>query len=115
MCSSDLVSLYWIYLRSANSPGLQAGETDEAAAAAVPELALHRFFQSLTTPYRAYEAADAKSLEDAIADVDRLEKRPIQYPELVPQRDLAGWAFGLALAAMAVLLGARAMEIRQWA
>lgn len=108
------VSLVWIYLRSANSPGLDAA-AEPASAEAVPELALHRFFQGLETPYRAYEAADAQALEHAIADVDRLEKRPIQYAELVPRRDLGGAAIGLSLAAMALLLAARAMEIRRWA
>ena len=110
------VSIYWIYLRSANSPGLtlEAGDS-EAAADVVPELLLHRFVSTLETPYRAYEAGDSQALKQAIADVGRLEKLPIAYQDLVPRRDLAPWAYGLALAAVLLLLAARAVEIRQWA
>jgi len=110
------VSIYWLYLRSANSPGLTLEEGESAAAAEiVPELLLHRFFSSLETPYRAYEAGDSQALQRAIADVNRLEKLPIAYQDLVPRRDLAPWAHGLALAAVLLLLGARLVEIRQWA
>jgi mxaC protein len=110
------VSIYWLYLRSANGPGLTptAGDTD-AAAESVPEMLLHRFFQSLPTPYRAYEAADAQALQRAIDDVNRLEKLPIAYDELIPRRELAPWGHGVALLAVLLLLSARCLEIRRWA
>jgi mxaC protein len=39
------VSIYWLYLRSANSPGLTLAADDSPAAAdSVPELLLHNFF-----------------------------------------------------------------------
>jgi mxaC protein len=110
------VSIYWLYLRSANSPGLSPAAGESAGAADnVPELLLHRFFGSLEAPYRAYEASDSQALEHAIADVNRLEKLPIVYPELVPRRDFATFAYGLALAGVLLLLGARLTEIRRWA
>lgn len=110
------VSIYWIYLRSANSPGLSPAEGASAEAAdSVPELLLHAFFNSLQTPYRAYEASDSRALQRAIDDVDRQEKLPISYDELVPRRELAPWAHALALLAVALLLAARSMEIRRWA
>lgn len=110
------VSIYWIYLRSANSPGLTLAAGDSAAAAeSVPELLLHAFFNSLETPYRAYEASDSRALQRAIDDVNRQEKLPITYDELVPRRDLAPWAHALALLAVVLLLAARSMEIRRWA
>ncbi len=110
------VSIYWVYLRSSNSPGLQsAGQAGSAAADSVPELLLHHFFESLDTPYRAYEASDTQALQRAIADVNRLEKLPITYADLVPRRELAPYAQGLALAAVLLLLGARFGEIRRWA
>ena len=40
------VAIYWLYLRSANSPGLEAEVDDDT----VPEHTLHRFFESLGTP-----------------------------------------------------------------
>lgn len=116
MARRQRVSIYWLYLRSANSPGLTLAEGDSAAAAeSVPELLLHDFFNALETPYRAYEASDTKALERAIEDVNRQEKLPITYDELVPRRELAPWAHALALLAVGLLLAARSLEIRRWA
>jgi len=110
------VGVTWLYLRSANTPGLTLAAEDSAAAAeSVPELLLHRFFDSLETPYRAYEAGDSQALQRAIADVDRLEKLPITYRDLVPRRDLTPWAHALALACVLLLLAARLAEVRRWA
>src|SRR5205085_8872508 len=85
------VAIYWIYLRSANSPGLVL-EKDEAPenVEAVPEYALHRFFQSLGSSYRAYEAGNPEALRNAIEAVNRLENLPITYLDTVPRRDLSG-------------------------
>ena len=116
MARRQRVSIYWLYLRSANSPGLTLAEGDsDAAAESVPEILLHDFFNSLQTPYRAYEASDSRALERAIEDVNRQEKLPITYDELVPRRELAPWAHALALAAVLLLLAARSLEIRRWA
>jgi len=109
------VSIYWLYLRSANSPGLTLAVGDSPAAAdSVPELLLHQFFQSLETPYRAYEAGDSAALQKAIDDVNRLEKLPITYHDLVPRRDLAPALHALALGAVLLLLAARLTELRRW-
>lgn len=108
-------SLVWLYLRSANSPGLTPAEDDASEAAdSVPELLLHRYFQSLGTPYRAYEAGDPEALARAIADIDRQEKLPIVYQDLVPREDLAPWGQALALACVLALLAAGRLEIRRW-
>jgi mxaC protein len=115
------VSLYWLYLRSTNSPGLveddaQAGAPDRVRAAdSVPELALHRFFRSMGTPYRAYEAGTPQALQQAIEAVDQLENLPILYSDTVPRRDLSGAACALAFAGVLLLLAASAVEIRRWA
>ena len=109
------VSIYWLYLRSANSPSLKLSAQDSAAAAdSVPELLLHRYFESLETPYRAYEAGDSQALQQAIADVNRLEKLPITYQDLVPRRELAPLLHALALLAVLLLITARLLEIRRW-
>jgi mxaC protein len=110
------VSIYWLYLRSSNSPGLTLAADDSAAAAeSVPEILLHDFFNALETPYRAYEASDSRALQRAIDDVNRLEKLPITYNDLVPRRELAPYAQALALVAVLLLLAARLLEIRRWA
>ena len=110
------VSIYWIYLRSANSPGLvlEKGETPSNIDA-VPEYALHRFFEQLGTPYRAYEAHDPAALKTAIEAVNRLENLPITYLDTVPQRDLRRPVLGLALGCVLLLLAANLLELRRWA
>jgi mxaC protein len=106
----------WFYLRSANSPGLMAEEGEATGDAdTVPEHQLHKFFQSLGTPYRAYEADTDKALEKAIEDVNRLENLPITYLDTVPRRELAPWGHGLALACVLLLLAAQMLEIKRWA
>jgi mxaC protein len=107
-------AIYWIYLRSANSPGLRPGPNDAPEAIeSVPEMLLNRFFESLETPYRVYEASDTEALRQAIADVNRLENLPMRYQELVPRRDLEPWCHALALACVLLLLAAQRMEMRR--
>lgn len=106
----------WFYLRSANSPGLNAEAGDPLGAAdTVPEHLLHRFFQSLGTPYRAYEADNDKALQAAIDDVNRLENLPITYLDVVPRRDLSPYGHAAALLCVLLLLGAQMLEIKRWA
>ena len=110
------VAIYWLYLRSANSPGLRpaAGDTREALES-VPELLLNRFFESLETPYRAYEADNKEALQQAVDDVNRLENLPITYFDLMPRRELAPWCHALALLCVLALAAAGLLEIRRWA
>lgn len=110
------VSLYWIYIRSARSPGLHAPESQGGAESeTVPEYFLDRFFRSLDTPYRAYEAEDPEALQAAIDDVNRLENLPITYVDTIPRRDLSAWVIVLALAAVLLLLLASRFELQRWA
>ena len=110
------VAIYWIYLRSANSPGLrlETGEPPENADT-VPEYALHRFFQSTGAPYRAYEASDPEALQKAMEAVNQLENLPITYLDTVPRRDLAVVPYSVALGCVLLLLAANLIELRRWA
>lgn len=109
------VALYWIYIRSANSPGLKAPPGESAQATdAVPEYSLHRFFQTLGTPYHAYAAENPEDLQKAIDDVNRLENLPITYFDTVPRRDVSQACYAAALACALLLLGANLTELRQW-
>jgi mxaC protein len=109
------ISLYFLYIRSRFSPGLAS---DDGAASAddeqVPERALHRFFRTLKTPYRAYQAEDAEALQRAIEDVGRLERAPLQLAVLQPGVDLRAAPLAVALCAVAVLALAAAWTIRPW-
>ena len=105
------VSLTWIYLRSVNSPRLDSpGDAD----ASVPEIALHRFFQTLPGGYRAYEAEDPEGLARAVADVGRRQNFPLDYLEDVPRRDFSRVALALGAACCALLVALRARMIVAW-
>lgn len=109
------VSLYWIYIRSARSPGLKAAPDDTPGKAeTVPEVFLDRFFASTGAPYRAYEAENPEALKRAVSDVGRLENLPITYRDVVPRRDLSSLAYAVALTAVLLLLASRWMEHRAW-
>jgi mxaC protein len=109
-------AFYWIYLRSANTPGLmlETGEPPENADT-VPEYVLHRFFESTGVSYHAYEASNPEALHKAIESVNELENLPITYFDTMPRRDLSAPCFGLALGCVALLLAVSLTEIRRWA
>lgn len=105
------VALDWIYLRSVNSPHL---ETPGEASEAVPEIALHRFFQTWPGGYRAYEADDPEGLARAVAEVARQQNFPLDYSERVPRRDFSRAALALAIACCALMVAMRAVTLRSW-
>lgn len=107
------VSLYWIYLRSFRSPGLNP-EVSAEAAEAVPEYFLHKFFQSMGNSYQAFEAEDPQAMERAIAEIDRLENLPIRFTEIVAKQDLSQRFYGAALSACLLLLAFAAVQLKEW-
>jgi mxaC protein len=105
------VALAWIYLRAVAGPKL---ETPGAASESVPEIALHRFFQTLPGGYRSYEADDPADLARAVADVGRQENFPLDYSERLPRRDFSRIALAVATACCALLLALRAVTLGAW-
>ncbi|HEY0179978.1 MAG TPA: vWA domain-containing protein [Dokdonella sp.] len=103
-------SLIWIYTRGEQELSVLAargrGETDS--------LAMHEFFSSLGVPYQIFEVTSAEGLEHAVAEVGRLTNLPTRYEQHLPRRDLAAPLFALALAGIAALIAARALEIAEW-
>ncbi|MGZ5060035.1 MAG: vWA domain-containing protein [Methylobacter sp.] len=109
------VRLYWIFLRTANSPGIfdQPEDSRDDNAQAMPELYLHKFFQGLGSPYQAYEAESPDALKQAIADINRLENLPLHYIEHIPKQDLSSACYRIAALMLFILLGAKFCEVRQ--
>ncbi|MGZ5007748.1 MAG: vWA domain-containing protein [Methylobacter sp.] len=109
------VRLYWIFLRTANSPGIfdQPEDSRDDNAQAMPELYLHKFFQGLGSPYQAYEAESPDALKQAIADINRLENLPMHYIEHIPKQDLSAACYGMAALLLLLLLGAKFCEIKR--
>lgn len=111
----DRVALYWLYLRSAGSPGLQPPPgSDPEAASNVPEVFLHRFFGTLGAQYHAYEIEDPAALQRAVADVGRLADLPSSFEERLPPRPLDGWCLAVALGAGLLLWGAQCVQRTRW-
>jgi mxaC protein len=105
------IALYWMYLRSYNSATL---DTTEARWENAPEMALHRFFQTLPTPYRAYQAEQPEDLSRAVADVGRQQNLPLDFLEQIPRRDYSRFFLAFAAFSCAMLLLYRSMLLRSW-
>jgi len=112
----ERIGLYWIYIRSGpNSPSLLGdGEAPLGAYESTEELALHRFFLGLSTPYRLFQTDDAQAMAQAIAEIDRQENFPLSFHERVPRRDFSAACFAAALLACAGLLAVHALRLRDW-
>jgi mxaC protein len=103
------IALYWIYLRSYNAPALDNSEPGRENA---PEIALHNFFQTLRTPYRAYQAEVPQDLQKAVADVGRQQNFPLDFMEEVPRQDYSRrFVAAAALCCLLLLLG-RSLVLR---
>lgn len=107
------VRLYWIFLRTANSPGIfdKPADSRDDNAQAMPELYLHKFFSRLGSPYKAYEAESQNALQDAIADINRLKNLPLHYRERIPKQDLSNACYLWAVLLLSVLLGIKFCEV----
>lgn len=105
------IALYWLYLRSYNSASLDAREARWENA---PEMALHRFFQTLHTPYRAYEAEVPEDLAKAVADVGRQQNLPLEFSEKIPRQDYSRALIALAACACLGLLLFRSVMLRSF-
>lgn len=108
------VRLYWVFLRTANSPGVFEMPTDprDDNAQAMPERYLHLFFSSLNIPYQAYEAENPGAMRQAIEDINRLEHRPLHYFERIPKQDLTPLCYRVAAGLAALLVGAKLCEVK---
>jgi mxaC protein len=78
------------------------------------EIELYEYFQTLRTPFSAYEAEDPKSLEAAIADINQKEKKPIKYFEKIPGHDFTQICYIIAALMIALLLSVKYLEFRTW-
>jgi mxaC protein len=109
------ISLYWIVLREPDGISIfdknYAPNPDKALP---PEIELYEFFKTMKTPFNAYEAENPKSLQLAIDDINRKEKKPIKYLEKIPGKDLSNLCFLIDAGMIALLLGVKYLEIKTW-
>jgi len=111
----EKLNLYWIVLRQPNGISIFSDNyplDDEGLEPA--EIELHKFFESIPTKYKAYEAEDPKTLQLAIEDINAREKNPIRYMEQLPGRDLSTLFSGMAAFLLLVLVAIRQLGIQSW-
>ena len=104
------VALYFIYLRSGIfSPDLHVrpADTDHS-----PEAELHRFFLSLPTPYRLYQADSPQQVARAMSDIARNENAPVSFVERLPRQDGSTWCYAAALVCCVLLASVWFMQRR---
>jgi mxaC protein len=107
------IVLYFIYLRSGvYSPDLNAALPASESSA---EAELHRYFLSLKTPYRLFQAGNAQAMKDAMAEINRQQNALTSFVERLPRQDFSPYCFAVALAGCALLLALRLFQVRAWA
>lgn len=107
------INLYWIVLREPDDISIFTDrEYDEENAPTV--IALDRFFASLKTKYKAYEADNPAALQSAIQDIDAREKNAVQYTVTIAGRDYARDFIVLALVLGLLLLIVKNLRVHSW-
>jgi mxaC protein len=104
------IALNWIYLRSVNGPDFTRPQPEEY----MSEFALHGFFQSLSTPYRAYQVQTPEDLAQAIAEVGKQQNLPLDYFEQIPRQDFSRGCLAVAALCCLLLLIYRSLQLRSW-
>lgn len=106
-------TLYWIYLRNPKSAPLSEKPANPNEST-TPEYFLDQYFRNLGVPYRAFEAQSPAALQQAIAEVEKLENLPLRYLEKRPRHDLSDGFFTAALGFLTLLIAAKATEVKSW-
>lgn len=102
-------SLYWIYLRTPKSSSLSVPPPNPGEST-TPEYFLHRYFETLGVPYRAFEADHPDALETTLAELASLPSLPWQYPETRPRQELDGTCYAAALGFILIMLAGAILE-----
>ena len=109
------VSVYWIYLRGRGSPGIVDSQLkDVEGVGAVPEYFLNRYFESLEVPYKVYEASDPEQLKLALEDVNKLQKFPTRFTEIIPPESHSNLAFLFSFIMLFPMFLMIFFEISKW-
>ena len=109
------LSLYWIVLKQPGGLSIfDENYKPKEDQPLPPEIELHDFFKTFKTPFLAYEAENPKTLQLAIDDINRKEKKPIKYLEKIPGKDFSTICFMIAAVMIALLLGVKYLEVNTW-
>ena len=105
--------LYWLFLRAHKgnedvfSPPPKGQEDSPHTK---PERHMDLFFKTLGVTYRVFWADSPHAIQDAVAEIDRLETRPVTYYEQIPRRDVTPIFYAIAAFASLLLVLAKLLE-----
>ncbi len=105
--------LYWLFLRSHKGNEdvfAPPPEGVEDSPHTKPERHMDLFFKTLGVTYRVFWADSPHAIEDAVAEIDRLETRPVNYYEEIPRKDVTPVFYGLAAFTCFLLVVAKLAE-----
>ncbi|MFW5432608.1 MAG: vWA domain-containing protein [Methylophilaceae bacterium] len=110
------ITLYWIVLRQPGGISIFDKKYENWKETKLPpvQIELYNFFKSLNTPFQAYEADNPKSLEAAIFDINKKEKKPITYLEKIPGKNFTQLCYLIAALMITLLLGVKYLENKTW-
>lgn len=97
------LTIYWVYLKSNREMTLEEGDDDNLLWADIPERKLHKFFQSIGVPYRAFEAGSLEAFAEALAEIDSQHYQTLIVEETLPHEPKSDLLLWLALLAMLLL------------
>ena len=108
--SEKKINLYWIIIKEPNDVSLFSGNTYlEGREPTI--IKLDKFFKSLNTEYKAYEAENPDALSSAIKDIDSKEKRPIEIKRDLPGKNYNPILLKILLTFLVILLLIKNLKI----
>jgi mxaC protein len=105
--------LYWLFLRphKGNEDVFSAPpKGQEDSPHTKPERHMDLFFKTLGVTYKVFWADSPNAIQDAVAEINRLETRPVTYYEEIPRKDITPVFYGIAAFASLLLVLAKFAE-----
>lgn len=110
MLNEKKINFYWIIIREPNDVSLFSGNTYlEGREPTV--IKLDKFFKTLNTEYKAYEAENPDALSSAIADIDQKEKKPIKIERDIPGKNYNSLILNFILALIVSLIAIKNIKV----
>lgn len=98
------ITIYWVYMRSMQDMTLDEAEDDNLLWLDTPERKLHTFFNTIDTPYRAFEVESVKTFSEALDEIDRQQYQTLIVEETLPRQAKERPFYWLALFAILLLV-----------
>ena len=98
------LTINWIYMSATHGVTLGEGGDDSYLWQDLPERKLHKFFESMGTPYHAFEAKSLDAFAKAMDEIDRQQYQTLIVEETLPREPKHQPFYWLAMIAMLLLV-----------